>query len=66
MAKYITLPRLRSLQESLGYLNDFRGIAEDVLIGESLMDYDVAKTEQLEELAKINRRRAELIEEILK
>lgn len=65
MAQYITIERLRKLDESLGYLNEFTNIT-DVRIGKSLEDVDVEKTALLKELAALNVRRFEVIRDLLK
>lgn len=61
--RYITSARLKQLQTAIGFLNEYT--SNDVIVGESLEKINKEKTEALNELAEVNKRRIELIGKLL-
>ena len=61
--KYITVERMKSLEESISWLSNHTN--ENVVIGESLSQIDIVRTKLLQELATINLRRKEIIADLM-
>lgn len=60
---YLPLEEARGAQETFGYLETFD--RTDTCIGNSLEDYDEEKTALLRELGAINKRRLEILNELM-
>lgn len=59
---YITLPKIRALQESISWLDNYQPKEnEEHYIGESLDSIDTDSTDLLRELGEINQRRVEIV-----
>ena len=67
--KYITLEKLKQLEESIGYLTNYiEPEGEDHWVREKTEDggwgeYDVTTTRLLSELGEINKRKIQILEE---
>ena len=65
--KYITSEKLKSFQESLGWLENVKLDFETLyLVGESLENFDAEKTALLTELRSLNTRRETIIKQLTK
>ena len=66
--KHLSEQRIKSLQDSIGFLNDYMGDDKEVHFVKSDKDGEIhiGKTQALAMLAMANKTRAELIETLLK
>ena len=63
---YLTLERVKSLQDSIGFLNDYRKHELHTHhIGPNINTEDVRATRLLRELGEINSRREEIIKQLM-
>lgn len=60
---FLPLKKARNAQETFGYLEMF--VRTDTCIGNSLEDFDEEKTALLRELGAINKRRLEILNELM-
>lgn len=61
--RYIPISKVRGLHECIDFLDSFDD--EDAVIGESLESPDIEKSRMIRELASLNKRRKELINQII-
>jgi hypothetical protein len=64
--KFITKEKMKSFQESLGWLDTITNDDTLILVGESLKDYDSTQTALLAELRSMNTRKVEIIKILMK
>ena len=64
--KYISIPRLRILQENIGFIDNYLPNDDEVHhVGDDLETIDVENTNLLYELGQLNRRRNEIIDKLM-
>ena len=64
--QFITHNRLKSLQDSIGWLNNVKTDDTLYLVGESIKDFDASFTALLTELRALNTRREIIIKQLTK
>lgn len=65
--KYLSVERLRQLQDNVGFLDNYDGPSKDELhvVGPSIENHDPKLSKELRELGILNNRRKELIKRLI-
>ena len=63
---YLTLERVKQLQESIGFLNDYKTPSDEIHhVGPNINTMNVEETKLLRELGEINIRREQIIKHLM-